>query len=297
MKKLDKLSTIFDKSKEISFNDNSKIIIMSDCHRGINNLGDNFSKNKSIFIDALRYYYLENYTYIEIGDGDELWENKYLEKIIDNHLEVFLIMSMFYKNNRLHMLFGNHDITKINIIENSILNNYYDKNKKTYISLFPGIKIDEGLKIKYVETNDQIFLTHGHQGDFFNDTIWKISRFLIRNLYRPIELIGINISSQKIFKYKKTNVEKKLISWSMKNKQLLIAGHTHRPVFPKIGDSLYFNDGCCIKQDYITGIEINKGEISLIKWSKKNHKNGKSFVKKDILYGPMKLKSYFNNLK
>ena len=40
-KKLDK---IFEKSKKLVIDDNSKIVIMSDCHRG----DDNFIKNQNI---------------------------------------------------------------------------------------------------------------------------------------------------------------------------------------------------------------------------------------------------------
>jgi hypothetical protein len=95
-----KLSQIFNSSKEIDFDDNSKIVLMSDCHRGNGASGDNFSKNKNIFFAALRYYYLENYTYIELGDGDELWENQSFDDIIINHKDIFELLLKFYKENR-----------------------------------------------------------------------------------------------------------------------------------------------------------------------------------------------------
>ena len=69
-----KLDRIFKKSKRIPINDNTKIVIMSDCHRGSGNNHDNFIKNEKIFESALRYYYINNFTYIELGDGDEMWE-------------------------------------------------------------------------------------------------------------------------------------------------------------------------------------------------------------------------------
>lgn len=71
-----RINRVFNSSQEIVIDDFSKIIIMSDCHRGDGGWGDNFSRNKNLYIAALRYYYDKGYTYIEIGDGDELWENR-----------------------------------------------------------------------------------------------------------------------------------------------------------------------------------------------------------------------------
>ena len=47
----------------------------------------------------------------------------------------------------------------------------------------------------------------------------------------------------------------------------MIAGHTHRPVYPNVGENLYFNDGTCIHPDGITCIEIENGKITLVKWA------------------------------
>lgn len=298
MNTVKKLTEVFNLSKELEFNNTSKIIIMSDCHRGDNTLSDNFAQNKDIFITALRYYYIENYTYIEIGDGDELWENKSLDQIIANHLDVFLLMSLFYKQERFHMLFGNHDIVKKNMpLVNNVLENYYDKNNQEYFSLFPNIDINEGLILKYTETGDKIFLIHGHQGDFLNDTIWKVARFLVRYVWRPLELIGIKDPTRVATNNKKKQaLEKKLISWTKKNKKILIAGHTHKTAFPDVGKDLYFNDGCCVHPGYITGIEINNGTIALIEWRIKTKKNKKTYIYRKSLAGPIKLEKYFNSI-
>ena len=85
---------------------------MSDCHRGDGSWADDFSKNQNIYFAALTHYYNENYTYIEIGDGDELWENKKLSDIIQVHSDVFWLLSKFYNEDRLYLIFGNHDMVK-----------------------------------------------------------------------------------------------------------------------------------------------------------------------------------------
>ncbi|HHT38326.1 MAG TPA: serine/threonine protein phosphatase [Mollicutes bacterium] len=293
-----RLSQVLQTSKEIPFDDTTKIIIISDCHRGDNSRSDNFAKNKNIYLAALRYYLKEDYIYIEIGDGDELWENKYLSTVINNHIDVFTLLSKFYRKKRLYMLFGNHDIIKRNRwLRKNIMREFYDEKRKKYITLFPHIEIDEGLILRYNETGDTIFLTHGHQGDFFNDNVWKLTRFLVRYVWKPLELIGVrNPTSAATNHNRQKSVEKKLISWSIKNKQMIIAGHTHRAVIPEVGEHLYFNDGCCTHPRHITCIEIVNGEISLVKWDVKFKENRTLYIDREIISGPTKLKDYFDSV-
>ena len=292
-----KLSKLLHESKELTFDDSTKIVLFSDCHRGDNSRSDNFAKNKNLYLAALKYYLENNYTYIEIGDGDELWEVKSLRKIIDNHQDVFKLLSEFYANNRLYMLFGNHDIIKKEKhIKDEFLQTIYDNEEKKYVPLFPHIKIYEGLILRYKKTNDTILVTHGHQGDFFNDAFWRVTCFLVRYVWKPLELIGIrNPMSTATNGNKQKTVEKKLISWTIKNQQMLIAGHTHRAVFPKVGNHLYFNDGCCTHLRYITCIEIENGFISLVKWDVKVSENRSLHVDREIIAGPIKLRDFFDS--
>ncbi|MFA5602274.1 MAG: metallophosphoesterase [Bacilli bacterium] len=293
----EKLTKIFNSSKMINFNDQDKIIIMSDCHRGNGSRGDDFYKNRNIFMAALRYYYINNYIYIELGDGDELWEYRCLKQIIENYKDVFSLMAMFYQKNRFYMLYGNHDIVKKDKkLRNSVMDYCYDEIRDEFITLFPNINIEEGLILQYDKTKDEMLLTHGHQGDFLNDKIWKVARFLVRYVWHPLELIGINNpTSAATNDRKKLIVETNLIDWVKENKKMLIVGHTHKPEMPNVNEPLYFNDGCCVHPEYITGIEITNGSISLVKWSVKTKEDRTLFVNKDTLKGPVKLKRYFNS--
>jgi len=65
----------------------------------------------------------------------------------------------------------------------------------------------------------------------------------------------------------------------------LIAGHTHRPIFPKVGQSLYFNDGSCIHPNGITCLEIVNGTITLVKWEFKLNNDELISVKRKVLEG------------
>lgn len=276
-----KLDKLYNHSLVIPFDQNSKFIFFSDCHRGQGNTLDNFLPNQSIFQAALDYYYKNGYTYIEIGDGDELWENRKLQNITLAHQDTFLILNRFKKSNRLYMIYGNHDMVK--------------KSKSfTRPPLFPEVPIHESLLLKSKEDSSEIFLLHGHQEDLFNGPLWPVGRWVVRYIWRPLELIGFRSPSATARSHKKQKkIELSLADYANERKFILIAGHTHRPVFSKPDDSFYFNDGCCIFPQSITGIEIHKGCISLVKWSIKPNMQNILFVAKDILEGPINLNLYF----
>ncbi|HWT75800.1 MAG TPA: metallophosphoesterase [Mobilitalea sp.] len=290
------LSRVFAASKVIPFDETSRIIIMSDCHRGNGSWGDNFSSNQNLYFAALNYYYENGYTYIELGDGDELWENRRIEDIIYAHSDVYWLMSLLYKDNRLLMLYGNHDIMKRDPkYTQSKCRSFYCDSVNSQMTLFPGIKIMEGLILSYRNTEDSIFLTHGHQGDWLNDQFWKLSRFLVRYIWRPLELVGVkDPTSASKNHHKKNAVEKKLVEWAKENNQILICGHTHRPVFPNVGEIPYFNDGSCVHPRCITGIEIRNGTISLIKWAVMTKPDRTLYVGREVLEGPVRLIDYFD---
>jgi UDP-2,3-diacylglucosamine pyrophosphatase LpxH len=271
---------------------------MSDCHRGNGSWGDNFSNNQNLYFAALYYYYENGYTYIEIGDGDELWENRSMKDIIAAHSDAFWLMSLLYKNCRLYMMYGNHDIIKKDArYTQTRCHAFYCDSMNAEIELFPGIEITEGLILKYRNTKNQIFLTHGHQADFLNDSLWKLSRFLVRYLWRPLELIGIKDPTSAAKNNERKNaVERKLMEWAQKHNQFMICGHTHRPVFPKAGEILYFNDGSCVHPRCITGIEIRNGTIALVKWAVMTKPDRTLFVGREVLEGPVALMDYFDNM-
>lgn len=297
MNYLRRISKVFTSTEEITFDDYSKFIIMSDCHRGDGSWADSFSKNQNIFFAAMSYYFNENYTYIELGDGDELWKNRNMEDIIYEHSDSFWIMRKFYKKGRMHLIYGNHDMVKRNpdFAEKNLYECFSQRSNK-YFDQFKDIKIHEGLILKYEKTGNKILLLHGHQVDFLNSSIWKSARFLVRYFWRPLENFGVVDVTRTAKNYKKKNdVSNKLAEWAMRENKMLIAGHTHRPAFPEPGESLYFNDGSCVHSRCITGIEIAHGNITLIKWSIKSDEKGSLKVERDVLAGPEKIENYFKN--
>lgn len=293
MKKLDKL---FEHSKRIKIDDNSKFVIMSDCHRGSGDNHDNFVKNQNIFNSALRHYYNKNYTYIELGDGDEMWEVSDYKEIINEHLNSFKEIKRFNDDGRLIMIYGNHDIVKkSDNVLNKTFATYYSSSIKEEKELLKDLQVYESLVLDYKDK--EIFLLHGHQVDFLNSNMWQLSRFLVRHIWKRFEIIGINDPTSAAKSYSVTkSVEKKLQNWSIKNNKMVIAGHTHRPIFPQNGEGLYFNDGSCVHPNGITCLEIENGNITLVKWSFNTNEDDVLSIKRSILAGEEPIDNFFSNI-
>lgn len=295
MSSYERLTQVYQNAFEIPIDQTSRLILFSDVHRGDNSWADDFAHNQSLFFFALEHYFREGYTYIELGDGDELWENKNFSDVRLAHSHVFWQMSEFYKLGRLHLIHGNHDMERSDpSVVAKTLFSYFDERTGKKKPLFPDIKIHEGIVLRYAPINGTIFLVHGHQGDFINDQYWKIARFLCRNFWRLAQLIAAHDPTSPAKNFKKRGaIENRILEWVRARNQPTIMGHTHASSFPKVGAPPIYNDGCCVHPRCITGIEIDRGEILLIKWWIRPDEDGRLCVTREILEGPRQVVSLF----
>lgn len=290
-----RITRAYETAKKIPFNDSSKFIIFSDVHRGDNSLADDFANNGNTYFHALNYYYEQGYTYCELGDGDELWENPSFKSILYAHKDVFKLLGKFYSENRMHRVLGNHDM----VFENSkvvekYLQYYVDNETDEKIPLFPGVSFTEGLVLHHEDTQQEIFMLHGHQADWRNYKAWKVNRFMVLALWKQLQVFGIGdpTSPAKNFRELK-KVERRFNNWIKEHEnKITIIGHTHRPRFPNPGELALFNDGSCVHPRSITGIEIDQGSISLIKWHITTTREGVLKVTRKVLEGPNPLINY-----
>ena len=74
MSYLSRIDHAFSDAPVLPLSENGRYVLFSDCHRGIGTSNDNFLKNQHLYFAALNYYYQHSFCYIELGDGDELWE-------------------------------------------------------------------------------------------------------------------------------------------------------------------------------------------------------------------------------
>ncbi|MGN0402485.1 MAG: serine/threonine protein phosphatase [Acetatifactor sp.] len=255
----------------------TKLVLFSDCHRGIGNGNDNFLKNRTLYLAALRHYYQSGFLYAELGDGDELWENRSFSAIREIHSDVFFLLSLFQKEGRLYQLYGNHDLALKNCRE-------YPHYSGLILKICDRTPTTSG-----TPTCLELYLTHGHQADLLNSTLWKLARFLVRYLWKPLEQLGVLDPTSAAKNYHlRRKTEKRLSDWAAKNKYHLITGHTHRPMLEGPGD-YYFNTGSCIHPYSITCLELENHAATLVKWHTETRPDDSLYVKRTILAGPLSL--------
>jgi UDP-2,3-diacylglucosamine pyrophosphatase LpxH len=297
-----RLSAVFEAAKEVSFDDASRIVFFSDCHRGDNSRADAFARNEELFLDALTYYYHEGFSYIEVGDGDEMWKNGHFGDILDAHKRTFDQLHKFNRGNRLHLILGNHDIQ-------GSRHNRVEKD---------GILAEEGLILRHTRTGQRIFVVHGHQADFKSDALYVIGRFAVRHIWRRLQLLGFEAALRGVNGVRKSaqarigsgletgfprrltlkisqiqrQTERQLRAWAEAYRQIVICGHTHRPMFATHGAPPYFNTGSCVFPGVITGLELRNGELAPVKWScRPETKNGKTpHTERQLMAPPRKLR-------
>ncbi len=288
------LTEIFQTAPRISFNNQSRLIFFSDTHRGDSSWADDFVPNEILFHHALQHYYAQGYTYVEVGDGDELLKNRHFPDIREAHHSIFNLLKGFHREGRLHLIFGNHDISRADpAVVARDLHYTTDAHTGQRTPFLPGIEVHEGLVFRHAETGGEFFVLHGHQADFWEIYLKNFVQFLIRRLWRPFQLLGIHdptSASQNI--QKRGKIEEVLTRWVTDQHLPLICGHTHRAVYPVNGNPPYFNTGGCTNPRWITGLEIDRGLIMLVRWRIQPTSDGVLRVQRDILAGPRPLTDF-----
>ncbi len=292
------LDFLYDNAKTIKFDDDSKLVFISDVHRGDGSYADSLLPNRNIYITALKYYLKNKYMYIEVGDGDELWKNRNCKEIAYFYEDIFKVLNKYKDNSDIYLLYGNHDYYKKNAKfkakEISILNRFGENYSQEFIELLDKIEFYPGINCLYTPLNEKFLVTHGHQLDFFNNELLFISRFLVRYIWKFMNgVAGFKDSngSARVRK-KRSRIDNKLQSWARDNNKMIICGHTHNSRFPNYYEPPYFNDGCCTMPYGMTAIEIENGEILLVKWSIEVKENGVLCVQRKIIEGPTKISKY-----
>jgi UDP-2,3-diacylglucosamine pyrophosphatase LpxH len=271
-----RLDAVFQDAPTIHFDDSTRLIFFSDCHRGDNSRADHFRVNEPLFLHALYYYYHQGFTYIEVGDGDELWKNRRFETVRAAHAQVFALFHRFAEQQRLHLLLGNHDI---------LGNTRHQVNKD-------GLVAREGLILQQRGNGQQILVTHGHQADTKSDMFYQVSRMAVRNIWRRLQLMHLApVTCRDGEEYAPRSFEQHLMSWAADRGRVLICGHTHRPASAAYGETPYFNTGYCLAPGILTGLEIQHGEINLVRWRATHHSEAP--FQREILSTPRQLKYFW----
>ena len=302
----------FERIKHITMTPGMKLIVMSDMHRGDGSGADDFAKNSLIYRCALEHYLEEGFTYIELGDAEELWENDNFDQIYITHTPVYELLARFHDPNpegtRYLKVWGNHDL-------------YWKDNEAVYRTLLPDIAIHEGIVLESGnrEDNDEmgrvILLIHGHQADpkcCGEGAV--VSKFFVHYFWPDLQRCGVKDPTRAALNPGLCNeVDRRLHEWANNNDQgiaAIIAGHTHRAVFENLSlterryleskiktegikikhqpDENYYNTGSCVHPLSITGLEITFDggtgpQLRLIEWGQATEGHALTIQREEIL--------------
>lgn len=295
----------------------TRFIIMSDCHRGGGSAGDEFAHNSLLYKSALEHYLREGYTYIELGDAEELWEIEDFDQVYITHTSVYDLLRCFHDpdpaRTRYIKVWGNHD-------------EYWKDHADRLQGIFPGIRVYEALLLTPPIPAEPMLLLHGHQADKTCSGLGaKFSKFLVRHVWHGLQMFGIGDPTRAaenpglcnavdgILHDRATGKDAPKLSLSpghilhipLDGRQealpgavpeapfVVVAGHTHRPVFANLSqterrlyecgdlglgsvkkkepDPHYYNSGSCVHPRCITGLELefnkNGPVFTLVKWN------------------------------
>lgn len=244
-----------------------RYVILSDVHKGDGGpRSDDFLHNRDIYLHALNYYRRGGFRLVLNGDIEEGWKARYSAIIDAYESDAFALEREFAREGHDHYLriYGNHD------------EDWADpKQVRRYLWPALGrVQVHPAVVL-----GRRIFIVHGHQGDMNADRFSWISRRVIRHLWRPMqhkfEVSTLRAAGNNWIRRRRDQF---LYEWARASRLLLIAGHTHRAMFEScarenqaidfntIRAANYLNDGCCVHTDCMTGIEIDRGEIRLVRW-------------------------------
>lgn len=208
---------------ELPLDAESRYVIFSDHHKGARNRADDFQQCEHTYLQALDYYYQQGYSLIVLGDAEELWEESVLS-VISAYGNIFLSEARFHPG-RYFKVTGNHD----NLWENA------DLVAEHLHPFFPDLQLHTGLVLSYhgsAHLSGKLFLTHGHQGTLDAD-LFNFLPPLVLPLYREFQNItGLGRTTPAQDDCLRAEHDTQMYRWaSRQGKLLLIAGHTHRPVW------------------------------------------------------------------
>lgn len=202
------------------------VVIFSDQHKGARDGADDFQRCERGYNAALAYYHRMGYDLIELGDVEELWENTF-EDVAKCYERTLRLAAEFHKAGRYTRIFGNHDVAwKDTELFQGLMEDY------GYGDVVPI----EALRLNVGGAADaptiELFLTHGHQGTGTSDRFWRLSRFGVRHGWRWLQALLNRPWNTPSMDWKlRGDHAEDMSTWARERGRVLIAGHTHMPVF------------------------------------------------------------------
>ena len=244
------LDTALDRAVRRSWDSREdRVVVFSDLHRGQGDSADDFRNCAETYRRALAFYLGAGYRLVVLGDAEELWEG-WPRKVLPTYREILETESRFHTaaGERFIKIWGNHDD----------LWQYPNQVAKFLSPIFGKIEVPEGLLVTVTADGaaiGKIFLVHGHQGTGSSDRWGGISRHFVRWIWRPIQrLYKVSLNTPATDFEIRSKHDRAMYEWAAnRNDLVLIAGHTHNPVFvsiPHVATLERVQDHLCEKPDH-----------------------------------------------
>jgi UDP-2,3-diacylglucosamine pyrophosphatase LpxH len=209
--------------EKISLNGSHRYVIFSDHHKGGRSRADDFVPCEQTYLDALDHYDEQGYTLILLGDVEELWEEP-VATVIASYENVLKQEARFHPD-RLLRVYGNHDIA------------WQSRTtvEKHMHQFFPDLEYQDHLLFEYRSGQPgggEIFLVHGYQGTIESDYLIPVASKILPYFRILQHHTGIGYTLPSEDACLRSKHDNRLYRWvSKQQKLILIAGHTHRPVW------------------------------------------------------------------
>jgi UDP-2,3-diacylglucosamine pyrophosphatase LpxH len=222
-----RLDAVFDHAEERPLDPAAdSLVIFSDHHKGIGDPADDFRRCEHAYTAALGYYLEAGYQLFVLGDSEELWEER-AGPVIEHYGDVLGLEAQFARPGPgLERFYGNHD-------DQWASGRQVAKHLR---SVFGDITVRDGLRLRVDRaggTPTTLFFVHGHQGTADSDRWGRFSRLFVRHVWRPLQRrTGYSATTPSRDYRLRAKHDRAMHEWAqLRADRILIAGHTHRPVF------------------------------------------------------------------
>jgi UDP-2,3-diacylglucosamine pyrophosphatase LpxH len=277
-----------------------RLAILSDLHRGAGDDADDFRACKHNFAAAVSYYHQKHHVLALLGDAEDLWEC-WPTEVTREYAASIALEKPFLDAGRYWRFLGNHD----EAWQYGILVDLHLRPILGPVEPIESLRLlvtDHGQPLGEI-----FLVHGHQGSVWEDRLAWFSRRFLRYSWRPIQRLANIKTTTPATDWRLGRKHERAMYHWAvLKEGVIIIAGHTHHPAFPsparyelltatyddlrhqpeafdaefieKIEADLafarvqeqpcYFNTGCCSFSDgSLTGIEIVRGAIRLIRWS------------------------------
>jgi hypothetical protein len=207
-----------------------KLVVFSDHHKGMRDDADDFWRCEAAYNAALGYYLEAGYRLVVLGDAEELWESR-PEEVVGReptYPRTLELEGSFAREGRYTRIWGNHDDDWAK--DDAAL-------RRALGIAGAGLSVRESLRLD-LERGDggtqRIFLVHGHQGTLESQLIAPVSKVFVRygwsRIQRRIRRPWNTPARDHALRGRHNEA---MADWASSQSEpvVLVAGHTHQPVF------------------------------------------------------------------